>query len=220
MMNIFEEVANFILNLKYDHPIRVGIDGITASGKSTFAINLASELSKSKRSIKVTTLDGFHNPRIKRHQRGRESAEGYYFDAYDYEGVLENLLLPLGPNGNRMYKTEIFDLANDLPLNHAFEQATPDMILIVDGSFSLRNELRAQWDVSIYLLVDYEIAEDRASLRDAELFSSSDVARKITKLRYHGAHKIHTDSVKPKEIATFVISNNDPKNPTILIKNF
>ncbi|MGZ3789004.1 MAG: hypothetical protein ACXVLQ_10795 [Bacteriovorax sp.] len=218
-MNVFEEIANFILNIKCDHPIRVGIDGITASGKSTFAKNLASELSKSKRPIKITTLDGFHNPRAKRHERGRESAEGYYYDAYNYKGVLENLLQPLGVNGSRMYKTEIFDLVNDVPSNHSFEQASLDTILVVDGSFSLRNELRDQWDVSVYLLVDYEIAEDRASLRDAEVFSSSDVARKITKLRYHGAHKIHTESAKPKEIATFVVSNNDPKNPAILAKN-
>lgn len=219
-MNIFEEIACFILDLECNHPIRVGIDGITASGKSTFAKSLVSELLKSKRPIKMTTLDGFHNPRVKRYEKGRESADGYYFDAYNYKGILENLLQPLGPEGNKLYKTEIFDLQNDLPLINSFEQASSDTILVVDGSFSLRNELKDYWDVSIYLQVDYEIAEDRASLRDAEMFSSHDMARKITKGRYHGAHKIHDDSAEPKKNATFIVSNNNPSNPIIVSKNF
>jgi uridine kinase len=219
-MNVFVEISNFIINLKCDHPIRVGIDGITASGKSTFAKSLVAELLKSKRPIKMTTLDGFHNPRIKRWEKGRESAEGYYYDAYNYKGVLENLLQPLGPTGNKMYKTEIFDLQNDLPISNSFEKATSDTILVVDGSFSLRNELRNEWDVSIYLQVDYAIAEDRASLRDAEMFSSSEIARKVTKFRYHGAHKIHEELAVPKKIATFVVLNNDPSSPIIVAKNF
>lgn len=219
-MNVFEEISNFIINLKCNHPIRVGIDGITASGKSTFAKSLVSELTKSQRPIKMTTLDGFHNPRVKRWAKGRESAEGYYYDAYNYKGVLENLLQPLGPGGNKKYKTEIFDLKNDLPLDNPFDNATADTILVVDGSFSLRKELKDQWDVSIYLQVDYDIAEERASLRDAEMFSSQEIARNITKLRYHGAHKIHEEQARPKNIATFVVSNNNTLSPAIVAKNF
>lgn len=39
-----KEIADHILTLKLTHPIRVGVNGITASGKTTFANELAEEM--------------------------------------------------------------------------------------------------------------------------------------------------------------------------------
>lgn len=200
-------VANHILNLKLEHPVRVGIDGITASGKSTFAKQLSDILRTSGREIIQTTLDGFHNPRERRYARGRGSAEGYYFDAYNYAGMIESLLAPLGPGGNRNYKTQIFDLVLDCPIEVESKLATANAILVVDGSFALREELRKYWDVGIYLDVDRAIAEERAAIRDAESFGSADEARRVTRTRYHGAHSIHSELAKPIQTAEFVIRN-------------
>ena len=39
-----KEIIDRILTLKLTHPIRVGVSGITASGKTTFANELAEEI--------------------------------------------------------------------------------------------------------------------------------------------------------------------------------
>jgi len=212
---ILKQISAHILSIATDHPIKVGIDGITASGKSTFARELAEFLHPSGRPIISTTLDGFHNPRSIRHQKGRESAEGYYFDAYNYPAIVEHLLLPLSAVGNLKYKTQVLDLHTDQPDPRPAQQASRNSILIVDGSFALRKELVEHWDVGIYLSVDFEIAESRASVRDAELFKSAEIAREITKKRYHGAHQLHIEVANPCERAQFIINNNDPQNPSM-----
>ena len=39
-----KEIADHIVKLNLTHPIRVGVSGITASGKTTFANELAEEI--------------------------------------------------------------------------------------------------------------------------------------------------------------------------------
>jgi uridine kinase len=215
---LIEQITENILAIDIDHPTRVAIDGVTASGKTTLAKELAAELKKSKREVIYTTLDGFHNPKIKRYERGRSSAEGYYRDAYNYESIRKNLLEPLGPFGNNHYKMLVFDLNEDVEVKGSFKVASQNSILIVDGSFSLRSELIDLWDYKIYLKTDVDLARQRAGFRDAELFGSIELAQKITKERYHGAHKIHNIEAKPSEKANIVILNNNPMKP-LIVKN-
>ncbi len=214
---ILKKTADRILALELGRPVRVGIDGVTASGKSTFATDLCAILKGSYRPVILTSLDGFHNPRSQRYTRGRESAEGYYYDAYDYAAIVANLLQPLGPQGNKRYCTQTFDLQRDQPIHLEFTCAEDKSILIVDGSFALRPELRGHWDFSIFLEVSLDIAVERAVQRDAMTFGSADEARRVTKGRYHGAHSIHANACRPKEAANLVIQNDDPTNPKILI---
>lgn len=215
---ILQKVADRVLSLQLGHPIRVGIDGVTASGKSTFARELSGLLKDRKCHVIHTTLDGFHNPRARRYERGRGSAEGYYYDAYNYDGVVENLLKPLGPNGNHQYRTQIFDLEADRPIQVEAISAPVESVLVVDGSFALRPELRAYWDVGIFLSVAFDVAENRAAQRDAKSFGTADEARRVTKVRYHGAHRIHAESCRPQEAAHFIILNDDPLHPQIIIE--
>lgn len=216
-LRVINTISQFILSLQLNHPIRVGVDGITASGKSTFVSELSNCLRLSHRPVITTTLDGFHNSRVQRYQRGRESAEGYYYDAYNYHEVIKHLLTPLGPKGSLSFKTKIFDLKIDKPIEIGSTVAAINSILVVDGSFALRKELQEYWDIGIYLKVDYRVAEERASLRDAVDFGSISEAKRITQVRYHGAHKIHAEIAKPTEFATFVICNNNPANASILV---
>ena len=208
--NTLSKISNHILGLELSHPIRVGIDGITASGKSTFARDLVSILEESGRACLLTTLDGFHNPRSVRHQRGRESAEGYYFDAYNYESVIRDLLNPLGGEEPFMFKTETYDLDLDRPSKREFEEIDKHTVVVVDGSFSLRKELIRYWDCKIYLKVDFETAVGRAESRDEESFGSKEKARHVTEVRYHGAHLIHNEEAKPWNVADFIVDNNVP----------
>jgi uridine kinase len=97
---LISDLANRILNVRINHPVRVGVSGITASGKTTLANELSEELQCRKKKVIRTSIDNFHNPRDIRYRQGKESAIGYYEDAHDYESFKQKLLAPLGPNGN------------------------------------------------------------------------------------------------------------------------
>src|SRR2546423_9715806 len=89
--------------------------------------------------------DGFHRPKAKRYARGRNSPEGYFYDSRDLAAVMTLLLAPLGPAGDRRYRTGSFDLDADRPLRQEPKLAVPNAVLIVDGTFLQRPELRDGW---------------------------------------------------------------------------
>ncbi len=91
---LVEYLAVLILKKQKDSPLLVGIDGIDASGKTTLANHLASELRK-KCSVIRAAIDGFHNPQEIRYARGKNSPEGCYFDSFNYNAMKEFLLDPL-----------------------------------------------------------------------------------------------------------------------------
>jgi uridine kinase len=68
--------------------LRVGIDGLTASGKTSFGHELAEQVVHSGRQALRTSLDDFKKPWRDRHLYDRESGEGYYRNAFDYDAVL------------------------------------------------------------------------------------------------------------------------------------
>ena len=71
---LISEIANRILCIETYHPIRVGVSGITSSGKTTLANELMEELRKRKMDVIRTSIDNFHNPRVIRYRQGKESA--------------------------------------------------------------------------------------------------------------------------------------------------
>src|SRR5438552_14417672 len=148
---LLHTVAAAIDGIQLSHPVRVAIDGRTAVGKTTFAEDLALTLRNNGRNVIRTSVDGFHRPRAERYRQGRYSAIGYYEDARDLTAMKRWLLDPLGPRGNRRYRTAIFDLALDQPLDEPPTLAGDDDILIVDGTFLQRLELRGAWDVVVFL---------------------------------------------------------------------
>src|SRR5262249_24209401 len=150
------------------HPVRVAIDGRLGSGKTMLADELAALLSAHRRPVIRTSIDGFHRPKAERYARGRTSPEGYYYGSRDLDAVTRLLLAPLGPGGDRCYRTASFDLENDRPIDDHPRTAETDAVLIVDGTFLQRPELAGGFDVTIYVATTDEIATARGIARDAE----------------------------------------------------
>jgi uridine kinase len=148
---VLDDLATKIANLSLRWLIRVAVDGRTASGKTTLSDEIAALVRGKGRPVIRTSIDGFHRPKAERYARGRLSADGYYFDARDLPAIRAMLLDPLGPNGNRLYRTASFDLDNDRPIEQTPQLAPADAVLIVDGTFLQRPELRDGWDVTIFV---------------------------------------------------------------------
>ena len=210
---VVERVTDRLVSLAPDHPVRVAVDGITAAGKTTLANELAESVTRRGRPALRLSMDGYHHPRAHRYRQGRDSADGYYEDAYDFPAFARLVLTPLGPAGSRAYRQRIIDLPTDEPIDEPPILAQADAILIVDGSFLQRPELRPHWDVVVFVHADFDIAQHRGSSRDATAFGGVDLARAAFTTRYHAANHRYLAEVNPETRADVVIDNNNLDHP-------
>ncbi|WP_285616221.1 gamma-glutamylcyclotransferase [Kineosporia sp. NBRC 101677] len=213
---VIGRIADHLAALDPGHPLRVGVDGITAAGKTTLAAELAVAVAERGRPAIALSLDGYHHPRARRYRQGRESAAGYYEDAYDTAAVRRELLDRLGPEGDGLYRTRVIDLASDQVLAEDPQAAARDAVLIVDGSFLQRSELVGGWDQIVFVQVDFEVAHARAVVRDADLLGGSERAAELYTNRYHAACRRYLAEHDPLAKAPIVVENNDPANPHLV----
>ncbi|OLR82173.1 uridine kinase [Bacillus sp. MB366] len=213
-----KEIADHIVKLNLTYPTRVGVSGITASGKTTFANELAEEIKKRGLPVTRASIDDFHNPRVIRYAKGKESARGYYEDAHNYTAFKERLLMPLGPNGNLQYETISHNLITDMSVHNEPLLATQNMILIVDGTFLLKKDVAYLFDYKIFVDTNFEIARKRGAKRETEAFGSYEEAEKIFLNRYHAACKLYIDEHNPKELADVLFENSKFDDPVVLFK--
>ena len=96
------EIVRRILPLKYGLPTLVAVDGLTASGKTTLANELATIVRLAGRPAIRASADDFHRNDEVRHLRGRFSLEGYYEDSFDYDGLVRLLLTPHQEGSERL----------------------------------------------------------------------------------------------------------------------
>jgi uridine kinase len=202
------DVAKHIRGLGLSHPTRVAVDGRTASGKTTFADALAAKLEQHGDHVIRASVDGFHRPRADRYRQGRLSPDGYYEDARDLHALRRLLLDPLGPNGDRNYVTEAFDLDRDEPLEREPTRASEDAVLIVDGTFLQRPELNGAWDLVIFLDVPAEEAQRRGVHRDAFALRGIAAASELYERRYGPAFNLYDADCRPADQADIVVDNS------------
>ncbi len=129
--------------------VLIGIDGVDASGKSTFAAALAERVTG--RSVVLIHVDDFLNPSRVRHQCGRHSPEGFWLHTYDYDALKAFVLDPLSPSGNGEYRSASFDPELDAMDPSLLRVADQDAVILVEGMFLHRDRLTDVWDRSVFL---------------------------------------------------------------------
>ncbi|MCT2007608.1 uridine kinase [Micrococcus lylae] len=212
---MIREVVHRIVALPRTAPVRVAVDGRTASGKTTFADELAAGIQQTGRSVIRAQIDRFHRPKVERYRRGRMSAEGYYLDARDLDAVVSLLLAPLAPDGDRMIRTESFDLDADQPIDAEPWKAAPDAVLIVDGTFLQRPELAAHWDATIYVRTSPAVCLQRGIDRDSAHLGGPEQTQRMYAERYQPAYELYEQEASPEASADLIIDNDDPAQPTV-----
>ncbi|MFC4147922.1 cytidylate kinase family protein [Micromonospora mangrovi] len=194
------------------HPVRVAVDGPPAAGKTTLADELAAVLRAEGRDVIRATIDDFLFPRAQRYSRGEYSAEGCYFDTHDHDALNRVLLDPLGPDGDRRFRSAVYDHTTDAALCPPATTAPADAVLLFDGVFLLRPELIDRWDLRIFVSTAFETTVDRAISRDGQVSSRTDVERRWRE-RYLPAQQLYFATVRPTDHADVVVHNDDPRQP-------
>lgn len=209
-------LADLIMTHRPPHVLRVAVDGPDTAGKTTLADALAAELRERRTPIRVS-VDGFHRPRALRYRRGPLSPEGYFDDSFDHDAIRRLVLEPLGPGGDRWYRPAGFDFRTDTPREEPPRQAPADAVLLFDGVFLLRPELRAHWDLRIFVDVTPEEALRRALVRDADLLGGADAVRERYHRRYLPGQRLYRQRCSPAAHADVVIDNTDPGHPIVVM---
>ena len=208
--DVLQAVAHRLAAIKLPHPLRVGIDGVSASGKTVLADELAVVLQKMNREVIRTGIDDFHNPPEIRHRRGSMSVEGYVEDSFDYSAVRKCVLEPLGPEGSLSYQSEIFDHATGTRKKSDPVFASPDAILLFEGVMLFRQEIANAFDYKILVDTSFEVALERAKTRDLKHFGNMQTLLEKYTRRFIPGQKRYMAECQPAAKANVILANDDP----------
>jgi uridine kinase len=202
-------LADAVAALPSTRPQRVAIDGVDGAGKTRLADELA-ELIGGRRPIVRASVDGFHRPRAARHARGRASPEGFYLDSYDYAVLFSVLLDPFA--AAEPVCTAVWDHVADAPVPRRWQRVDANAILLFDGLFLHRPELRDAWAASIFCRVTPAVSCARMAERDGTPADPTDPANR----RYVEGQGLYLAACDPEAHATYVIDNNDLAAPYLV----
>jgi uridine kinase len=188
----------------------IAVDGVDGSGKTTFAANLATMLRA--RPVLVLHADDFLNPSSERHARGRTSPEGFWLDTYNYEAMFSYALDPLRNEGDGWYRARSYDRRTDRTIEPPAQPAAPDALILVEGMFLHRDELRDRWDLSVFLDVPFSETARRMAERDG----SHPDPEHASMRRYLFGQRIYFARARPWERASIVVDNTDFTRPRIV----
>jgi len=132
-----------------------------------------------------------------------------------FDGQLKAILLdPLSPGGNGRYRTAAFDHRSDQPVNAPESHAAPGDILVFDGIFLHRTELRSYWHYSIFLEVEFHVSIPRCAQRDG---TSPDPYVPDNR-RYVEGQQLYLRTCEPWRHATVVINNESLEAPVLVAR--
>ena len=190
----------------------LAVDGIDGAGKTIFADGLADVFAEDGSAVFRSSIDGFHRPRAERYARGRDSPEGFYLDSYDYPTFRRVLIDPFR-QGRETASTgvqlAVWDVIRDAPVEARWVTGPEDAVLIVDGIFLHRPELRGLWDWSVWLEVPIGVAYARMALRDG---TDADPAASGNR-RYRLGQELYARDADPAARASAIVDNTDPERP-------
>ncbi len=177
----------------------VGIDGPDAAGKTTLADRLAARLPGP---VLRVSVDEFLAPRDVRYARGELSPQGCYRDCFDLSAFVADRLRPLRSGESSL---------GDVPVPQR-------AVLVADGVFLLRPELRPFWHLSVYLRVPEEVTLARARARARDLARSArraEVEHRY-RARYLPGQALYRAEADPERAADVLVDNRDPPRPRML----
>lgn len=194
----------------------LAVDGVDGAGKTVFADGWADVFAEDGMAVYRASVDDFHRPRTERYARGRTSPEGFYLDSYDDATLRRVLLDPFRDGahtgGSTGFQLAAFDVRRDVPVTTQWVTGPRDAVLIVDGIFLHRPELRAVWDWSVWLEVPFEKSYARMALRDG---CDPDPAASSNRRHYEG-QRLYLREANPAAAASAVVDNSDLQHPTLM----
>jgi uridine kinase len=91
-------------------------------------------------------------------------------------------------------------------------------MVLVDGTFLQRPELRGGWDLAIFVKTSEQTAQTRGVVRDSALPGGDSAARQLYVQRYGPAYDLYDAACSPEAIADVLIVNEDFQSPALHVR--
>ncbi len=192
-------------SLSDTNALLVAVSGIDAAGKTTVTNKLAFSLREDGLEVAMISLEKWHNPR-RRPISGPSPAVTYYQEAYRWPPLFERLLLPLKQNRQVTLKNALIEVAPEQFQTQTYEFHDVDIVL-VDGIFLLKPQLRTYFDMAFWIDVSFMTALNRALKVKPRGVSISQYMTNFQKV-YFPAQRLHIERDTPQDIANAVYPND------------
>jgi uridine kinase len=209
---LVEELTKRIVARLGQGTLLVAVDGVDGAGKTRLADDLDGAIGKRGPGVVRASIDGFHRPRIERYRQGKDSPRGFYEDSFDLDLLKRVLLDPLAGGGPARIRVRAFDHRSDRPVDEPELIVDPPAILVFDGIFLQRPELRQYWDLTIFLDVPFAESYRRMAVRDG---SDPDPEAESNR-RYYEGQKLYFEECRPQERADVLVDYADIDGPRVV----
>jgi len=211
---LLAQLARLIQQHKPDsRPLVVGITGMDTSGKSEMTRALSKELDSASQHIQLIHIDDFHRPRAQRYRTQLPEPVQYYDHSIDFERAAADVLRPIRANGELKTTLTLLDLPSDTWTLERSYSVTEQTIVLLEGVFLFRPEVRDLVDLFIYLHVEERVVLERGRLRDVPS-QGEEVMRKYH-TKYLPAQRSYLAAHTPESNAHVIIDNSIWEHPTI-----
>ncbi len=182
----------------------VGIDGLGGAGKSTLANSLKLQLQNENLHPYVLHIDDFIHPKHIRYDRSYEEWYCCYNIQWRYDYLVNEILSPIKRGDEIDKKIELYDKENDRYIIQPIH-ISQGSVLLLEGIFLQRKEIRSYLDYIIYLDVPQKVRLNRALKRDGYIGGFEDIKCKYER-RYFPAEEKYILEYSPIENADFVLN--------------
>jgi hypothetical protein len=188
-------------DLGLDHPVRVAVDGPPQADPGVLADAIAAAVRETGRRAIQIRVDEFLRSASVRFEFGRTDPDGWYDSWIDIPGLAREVLVPLGSGGSLRYLPTLWDAARDRATRASYETAPPSAVVVVDGPFLLRPELRWEFDLTVHLALSAGAVRRRTAPGEEWRLPALE--------RY-------AEEVGPEDVCDVLVRYDDPRHPAVV----
>lgn len=193
----------------------VGINGVDTSGKTEFTQWYSRFLTSVGMKNQVLHIDDFHNPALVR-EAGANPVDAYYQNAFDYDKLLNEVLLPLRKEGRLNQTVTCLNLNTDEYQNKITYHVERDSVLLIEGVLLFRPPLLSFLDGTVFLDIPFDEVLRRAQIRDVPKYGTIFLER--YRKKYIPIQERYLREHRPKEVCDVLIDNRNYDTPLIVNK--
>jgi uridine kinase len=185
----------------------VAVTGIDGCGKGSVAALMTGTLEgRGLRTVNIN-VDGWLNlPSVRFSEK--DPAAHFYFNALRFDEMFATLVKPLRAQRSILLEANFVEETDVEYRRHLYEFADVDVI-VLEGIYLLKRELREEYDLSIWIDCSFETALERAVARSQENLPPAETISAYHRI-YFPAQEIHARRDRPRDAATLIVTN-DPR---------
>ena len=186
-------------------PLMVAVSGIDGSGKGYISSQINSSLQEIGINSYLIGIDGWLELPEKRFSDTNQ-AEHFYKNGFRFEEMFSTLVAPLQKTGSVDLIANHADAGNSNSYTQYHYQIENPEIVILEGIFLFQDKFN--FDYRIWIECSFETAFQRALNRNQEGISEAELRHDYETI-YFPAQLLHFAQDKPKQMADFIIVNDD-----------